>query len=176
MDGFEEAFDREHERLAGADAHAGGQEVGVEHVLAVSVAEDAGDGDGASIAGDLGLGEELQVLLAEVDFALVHAVGLVAQGALHDLIADVGLAAFEVAVEAVVLAAGHAEVEHERGVGGMEDVHDVAGGRGRIGGGTLEGEAVGEDPGGVKQYGAAVPYGLGVELAVEQAPRFVPQA
>src|SRR6185437_4846300 len=109
-DGVNEAAYEQHERFTGAEREARGNEFLVADQVAASVAKNAGDGDGEQIGSELGLSHEAEVFLAEVDFALVDAVGFVAQDALHGRKAA-AIYGSEIAVETIVAPAGDGEVE-----------------------------------------------------------------
>src|SRR6185437_6364308 len=174
-DGVNEAAYEQHERFAGAEREARGNEFLVADQVAASVAKNAGDGGGEQIGSELGLGHKAEVFLAEIDFAFVDSVGFIAQSAPHGREAA-AVGGGKIAVEPIVAAAGDGEVKREYGVCGWEDFKKIAQGRKRIGVGDFGGKAVGGNPRGVEKRAGSVGQGFPVELEMQQAPRLTPQA
>ena len=129
-DSFEQALDQQHQRLARSQVGGRWDKILVVDQVPATVAQDLCDRNRQHVGSQLGLRYEPDVLLPQIDLALVDAVGFIAKGALHSRKAhSVGYCA-QIAVEPIVPAARHRQVERQDGVRGWKHLDQVAAGGG----------------------------------------------
>ena len=174
VDGLGKAVKEQDELLAGADAQAGRNEVGVARESAIAVAENAGDGERDGICRELGLAEEDEVLAGKSDRVLALANGIVSELVLDGGIARTWVAA-KIAVEALVMAGWDGQVEGDLAVGGREEIAELDGIWRCVAVGEVEDETVGQDAGREIEDGEAVAQGLRIDGKVEKAPGVLAQ-
>ena len=116
------------------------------------------------------------VFLPQLDLALVDAVGLIAQRALHPRKAHAVGRCAQVAVKAVIPPARHCQVKRQNRVRGRKDFEQIASRRRRVGVRQLKGQAIRKNPRSMQQRRVAIADGLLVQLGMQQPPRLMPQA
>src|SRR5277367_2141937 len=82
-DSLKQSLEQQHQRLAGAHAKASGDKVFVVDQVAASVAQNVGDRYREHLRRQFCLSHQANVLLSQIDLALIDAIGLITERALH---------------------------------------------------------------------------------------------